>query len=97
MKKILVVLLAVAFCSAAPIQSEAAGTADRGGVVGFLVGCCFGIRNGVAWNEGKDLHFRDWGVIIPVVGWVIAVWNGIDTAGGITSKELASMYGSHFY
>lgn len=95
MKKVLVVLLAIAFCSAAPIQTEAA--AERGGVIGFFVGCCFGIRNGTAWNEGKDLHFRDWGVIIPFVGWVIAIWNGIDTAGGITSSEMSSMYGSHFY
>jgi hypothetical protein len=44
--------------SIAPAVSAASG---QGGFMGFLVGCCFGIRSGAAYNDGKDLHWREWG------------------------------------
>ena len=67
------------------------------GVLGFFIGCCFGIRSGVAYNEGKDLHFREWGLVIPIAGFVISIWNGLDCSKGITSKELATQYGATYY
>ena len=95
MKRMVCTLLAAASLLGA--VSQAAPAPGRGGVVGFFVGCCFGLRNGLAWNEGKDLHFRDWGPIIPFVGIVVSIWNGIETMNGATNKDLAAMYPGNFY
>jgi fructose-specific phosphotransferase system IIC component len=76
---------------------HAAPAAGRGGIGGFVIGCCFGLRSVSAWNEGKDLHFREWALIIPFVGTVIAIWNGIDGANGVTSKDLAAQYPGNFF
>lgn len=70
---------------------------ENGGVFGFVVGCCFGVRAAGAYNEGKDLHWREWGLIIPFVGWVVAVLNGIDGANGMTTSDFAKQFGSHYY
>ncbi len=72
-------------------------TTNRGGVGGLLVGCCFGIRTAGQWNEGKDLHFRDWGRLIPFVNIVLVVWDGIQGYEGITTSDLAREYGSSYY
>ena len=85
----MLVLLAVA-----PAASAAGG---RGGFMGFIAGCCFGVRAGAAYNDGKDLHFREWCTIIPYVGFVFSIWNGIDSAQGKTSADLASQYGASYY
>ena len=69
----------------------------QGGFMGFLVGCCFGIRSGAAYNDGKDLHWREWAQIIPIAGLVVAIMNGVDGMGGITTSELAAQYGSTYY
>jgi hypothetical protein len=63
----------------------------------LLVGCCFGIRTAGAYNEGKDLHFRDWGRIIPVVNIVLAIWDGIEGAQGITTSNLQAQYGAQYF
>ena len=44
----------------APAADAAAKGAGRGGFVGFIAGCCFGIRSGSAFNDGKEIHFREW-------------------------------------
>lgn len=95
MKKLVCSLVAAA--TLAGTVAHAAPAAGRGGALGFVVGCCFGIRTAAEWNEGKDLHFRDWGTIIPIVGFVVAIWNGIDSAGGVTHKELAAQYPGNFF
>ena len=59
--------------------------------------CCFGIRCGAAYNDGKDIHWREWGQLIPFVGLVLAIWNGIDGANGMTTKDYVSKYGAAFY
>ena len=98
MKKILVTGLAVLLLVGMAAQSQAQAThPDRGGVGGLLVGCCFGIRTAGQWNDGKDLHFRDWGRVIPVVNIVLAVWDGIQGYEGITTQQLAEEYGSNFF
>lgn len=85
----LFVLMAVA-----PAVSAAG---EKGGAMGFIVGCCFGIRSGAAYNDGKDLHWREWALIIPFAGIVVAILNGLDGANGLTAKDMASQYGANFY
>lgn len=95
MKKILTgSIIALSLLCIAPITNAAP---QRDGVSGFVVGCCFGIRTGGQFNEGKDLHFRDWGRLIPFVNIALAVWDGIDGAQGITSKDLAQQYGESYF
>jgi len=96
MKKVIACLLIGIFLACSAGTSVAAAK-ERGGVLGFFIGCCFGIRSGVAYNEGKDLHFREWGLVIPIAGFVISIWNGLDCSKGITSKELATQYGATYY
>jgi hypothetical protein len=78
----------------APAASAASG---RGGFMGFIAGCCFGVRAGSAYNDGKDLHFREWCTIIPYVGIIFSIWSGIDSAQGKTTADLAAQYGATYY
>lgn len=96
MKKIIAVLLIAVLCAG---SVQAAGKAEgRGGFMGFLAGCCFGIRAGGAYNNGKEIHpLREWLGLVPIVNIVIAVWNGIDGMNGVTTKDLAAQYGANYY
>ena len=95
MKKIICILLAVLMFGGA--FAPVASARETGGLAGFIIGCCFGARNGAAWNDGKSLHWKDWGTIIPLAGIVIAIINGVDTMNGSTTSSLASQYGSQYY
>ncbi len=95
MKKFGVLVLMGAMLMATPSLTEA--YEGRGGIGGLLVGCCFGVRTAGAFNEGKDLHFREWARIIPYVGIVFAIWDGIEGAQGITTSQLQQNYGALFY
>jgi hypothetical protein len=95
MKKLLTLsIVALLLISLLPVSNAAT---ERDGVSGFVVGCCFGIRTGGQFNEGKDLHFRDWGRLIPFVNIALALWDGIDGAQGITSDDLAQQYGESYF
>jgi len=95
MKKVLVAgIVAVMLMGSMP-QAEA--QQRSGGIGGFLVGCCFGIRTAGQFNAGKDLHFRDWGRLIPIVNIGLAVWDGIQGFEGVTTADLSRNYGSQFY
>jgi len=89
---LLVVLLVM--LTLAPAVSAASG---EGGFMGFLVGCCFGIRSGAAFNDGKDLHWREWALIIPIAGIVVAIMNGLDGMNGLSTSDMAAQYGANFY
>lgn len=93
MRKVVSLLMVIGLVSLMPLSGEA----QSGGIGGALVGCCFGVRTAGAFNEGKQLHFRDWGRIIPYVGVVFAVWDGIEGAQGITSGQLRQSYGATYY
>ena len=97
MKKLVASLLVVLFVLIAFAPAAVAANSDRGGFLGFIVGCCFGIRSGAAYNDGKDLHWREWALLIPFVGWVVGILNGIDGANGVTTKELAAKFGATYY
>ena len=88
------VIATMVLMAVAPAASAAGG---RGGFMGFIAGCCFGIRAGAAYNDGKDIHFREWCTIIPYVGIVFSIWNGIDGAQGSTTSDLATQYGATYY
>lgn len=70
---------------------------QRGGLMGFIAGCCFGIRSGAAYNDGKEIHWREWVMLIPIANIVFAIWNGIDGANGMQTSDYAKQYGSSFY
>jgi hypothetical protein len=98
MKKVIACLLIAAFVLVGVIPAQAAGPgAGRGGLMGFIAGCCFGLRAGAAYNDGKEIHWREWVMLVPFVGFVVAIWNGIDGANGVTSKDYAAQYGAMYY
>lgn len=89
-------------CLAALILLLNAGSAsaineNRGGLMGFIAGCCFGIRAAGEYNEGKEIHWREWVRLIPYVGIVFAIWDGVDGINGMSTADYAKKYGSAFY
>ena len=97
LRKLSVLVLASVMLLAVPMQVQAQAASGRGGVAGFLVGCCFGVRTAGQFNAGKDLHFRDWGRIIPYVGTIFAIWDGIEGAQGTTTSNLQASYGAQYF
>ena len=97
MKKLVASLLIGLFVLMAVAPAASAAGQGRGGFVGFLAGCCFGIRSGNAYNDGKELHFREWCRLIPYVNIVFMIWDGIDGAQGTTTAKLAKQYGATYY
>ena len=68
-----------------------------GGIGAFFIGCCWGLREGLEYNEGADLHWREIAVIIPYVGLVISIWNGVECYKGATAHEWAEQNGANWY
>lgn len=97
MKKVLACLLVVAFLMGSVTVASAAQGTGRGGVMGFIAGCCFGIRAGGAYNEGKEIHWREWVGLIPYVNIIFYIWNGVDGANGVSTKDYAAKYGAIYY
>jgi hypothetical protein len=97
MKKFIVGTLIVAFMLASVGNTTYAAEKGPGGFMGFIAGCCFGPRAGADYNDGKSIHWREWITLIPVVSLVVAVWNGIDGANGVTKADYAEQYGSTYY
>ncbi len=91
MKKVMLWMVAVCFLGMSSVAQEV--PQGRGGLVGFIAGCCFGVRAAGAYNSGKDLHLRDFLRLIPFV----AIWDGIEGANGMTTSDYAKKYGSAFY
>jgi hypothetical protein len=96
MKKLIAGLLLAAMTLgvAAPTMAADKG---RGGVMGFFAGCCFGVRAAGDYNEGKEIGWREWIRVVPYVGLVFGIWDGIEGAQGVTRAEYAEKYGSTFY
>jgi len=99
MRKVVVFcLLAALFAGFCPTKAEAADTRrEPGGAPAFLIGCCLGLRVGLEWNEGADVHWREWCSLIPGVSAVMAVWSGIDCANGMTAHQWAEQNGANWY
>ena len=97
MKKMVASLMIALLVLFAVAPAAAAANAQRGGFMGFIAGCCFGIRAGMAYNDGKEIHWREWCRIIPFVSIVIGIWDGIDCANGKTTTDFAAQYGAMYY
>ena len=96
MKK-LVMSMAIAGMLLGSVGSAPAINEQRGGLMGFIAGCCFGIRTGAAYNDGKEIHWREWVMLIPIANIVFAIWNGIDGANGMQTSDYVKQYGAAFY
>ncbi len=96
MKKMMLTL-AVSGLLLGSVSPSQAVNEQRGGVMGFIAGCCFGIRSGAAYNDGKEIHWREWVMLIPIANFVFSIWNGIDGANGMQRADYAKQYGSVFY
>jgi len=97
MKKVIAGLMIMVLLCSAVVPVATAAEKGRGGLMGFIAGCCFGIRAGAAYNDGKDIHWREWCRLIPYVGLVFAIWDGIDGVNGVTTSDYAKKYGSTYY
>ena len=89
MKKILVAA-ALAAVLAAPVM---AAEASRGGPMGFIHGCCFGLRGAAAYNDGKAITAIEWidrflllDIYAAVRGWQ-----------GVTTSDLRTQFGPNFF
>jgi len=89
-----IALIALTLC---PATGSAKVKRDPGGIPAFLVGCCWGIREGSEWNEGADMHWREWCRLIPFVNILMGLWDGVDCYGGITAHEWAEKNGANWY
>jgi hypothetical protein len=92
MKKLLIAALAAATIAMAVPSVQAEAVPGRGGCVGGLVGCCFGIRTAAAWNEGKNINIREW-LQFLYVGYI---WAGIEGYSGVTTTDLQSTDPGYF-
>ena len=98
MKKTMAVVLAsLMLALAAAPAANAAKQQGEGGIAGFLIGCCFGIRSAAAYNDGRDLHWREWIRLIPIAGIFGEIYDGVDGMNGITTAELAARYPGNYY
>ena len=91
MKKFLALSLAAALL-AVSTPAQAAAAEGRGGLVGGLVGCCFGIRTAAAYNEGKSINIREWLQLI----WVGYVWAALEGYSGVTTSDLQKAEPAYF-
>ena len=96
MKKVLASVV-VAMIMLSCVGTTRAVNDQRGGLMGFIAGCCFGIRAGMDYNDGKDIHWREWCRIVPFVDIVIVIWDGIDGANGTQRKDYIAQYGAAYY
>ena len=95
MKKLVFAALAAA-CLAMAVPSTAVAEHARGGCVGGLVGCCFGIRAAGDYNEGKDISIREWLRLVPFVSAVVAIMDGLDGYNGKTRSDLHAADPTYF-
>ena len=94
MKNLIVSLMVGVLLTGSALTASAMNE-NRGGFMGFIAGCCFGMRAGAAYNDGKEIHWREWiCLIIPIVP---PVWNGVDGVNGMTSADYRKEYGASFF
>ena len=97
MKKLIMASLAAAALVMAVPSTATAADNHKGGVVGGIIGCCFGLRAAADYNDGKDISVREWLRIVPIAGIVAAVWNTVDGWNGVTTADLRKAAGEQYY
>lgn len=73
------------------------GTGNREFIPWFLVGCCFGVRAQEDYRDGKEWGFRDVCRIIPYIGVIFQIWDGIDIMNSKGRADLRQAYGEMYY
>lgn len=73
------------------------GTGDRSYISWFLVGICLGPRTAMEYRDGKEFHWREVCRVIPYVGVIFAVWDGIEIANGKVRSDYQKEYGTVYY
>ena len=91
------IMLVTLLLSTVGSSNSLAVNTNRGGVMGFIAGCCFGIRAGAAYNDNKEIHWREWVMLVPFANVVFMIWNGVDGANGMQTSDYAKAYGSMYY
>jgi len=91
------VSLMVGMLLAGSTLTASAMNENRGGLMGFIAGCCFGMRAGADYNDGKEIHWREWVRIIPVADIFFVIWNGVDGVNGMTTADYTKAYGASFF
>lgn len=95
MKKLIIAALAAATLAMALPFTAVAGD-GRGGCMGGLVGCCFGIRAAADYNEGMDISLREWMRLVPVISLFVAIMDTFDGFSGVSRGELNARSPSYF-
>lgn len=96
MKKIVTAIVAALTLATLVPVASAAPAEGRGGPLGGLIGCCFGIRAAADYNEGKTIAVREWMRIVPFVSVVFAVIDCVDGWKGTTRSELHASLPTYF-
>lgn len=96
MKKLIMASLAAAALVMAVPSTATAADNHKGGVVGGIIGCCFGLRAAADYNDGKDISVREWLRIVPFVNIVIAVLDTADGYSGVTRSQLHAETPTYF-
>ena len=89
MKKLILAVLAAATLAMAVPSTAVAGD-GRGGCMGGLIGCCFGIRTAADYNEGYSISLREWMRYVPVIGFFVAIMDTFDGLSGVSRGELSA-------
>jgi len=90
-------LIGVLAVTSLPLAAQAKVDREPGGMKAFFVGCCWGLREGLEWNEGAGMHWREWCSVVPVLGTVLGVWAGIECAKGMTAHEWSQKNSANWY
>lgn len=96
MKKLLIAALAAATIAMAVPSTATAADNHNGGVVGGIIGCCFGIRAAADYNDGKDISVREWLRIVPIANLVVAILDTADGYSGVTRSQLHAETPTYF-
>lgn len=88
MKKIIALSLVAALFAAAP----AVKAQEAGGLGGACVGCCFGFRTAIDYNDGQKLNVHD---ILDILS-IGRIWSAIEGYNGTTRSEMHKSEPAYF-
>lgn len=95
MKKLIIAAIAIVTL-AVTVPSTANAGDGRGGCMGGLIGCCFGIRAAADYNEGMDISMREWLRLVPVISIFVTIMDTFDGFSGVSRGELNARSPSYF-
>ena len=89
MKKIMMIGALVVVLASTSMAAEK----GKGGIGGFIHGCCFGSRGAAAYNDGLRTPTIEW-LDRLLLGSLIAAING---AQGMTTEDFRKEFGKEFF